>query len=127
MAFPTPQQMLTALLYCLQAAFCQTAAGLPALPDLAHHAPDVPAAASAQPVRLSFSCTSIVGQISTEQITAAELAERHGVAQGLAVCFHDVAVSADSAPSQVRWLELETMGGPWSHAVQVPQMSSVGD
>ena len=94
--------MLTAPLCRLQAAFCQTAASLPALPDLARHAAKAPAAASTQPVRLSFSCASLVGQISTEQITAAELAERLGVAQGIALCIHDVAVSADSALSQVR-------------------------
>ena len=83
---------------------------LPALPDLARHAAKAPAAASTQPVRLSFSCASLVGQICTEQITAAELAERLGVAQGIALCIHNVAVRADSALSQVRRGDSEKSG-----------------
>ena len=89
----------------MQAAFCQTAASLPALPEVPCHATDAPSAVPAQlPVRLSLSCSTLFGQIATEQIAAAEMAERHGVACGVALCIHDASVSYDSAISQVRRL-----------------------
>lgn len=86
----------------MQAAVCKTAVNLPTLPQLAYYASHKPSAEPAQPVRLSLSCRTIAGQIGTEDITATELAERDGVAQGIAVCIHDAAVIFDKAVSQVR-------------------------
>ena len=86
----------------MQATFFKAAASLPALPQLAHYSVKKSTAAPAQPFGLSLSCKSIVGQISTENVAASELAEKCGVAQGIALCIHDAAVSVDCAASQVR-------------------------
>lgn len=86
----------------MQAALCKTAVSLTTLPQLAYYASHKPSAEPAQPGRVSLSCRTIAGQISTEDITAAELAERHGVAQGIAVCIHDAAVTFDKAVLKVR-------------------------
>lgn len=94
----------------MQAAFCQTAASLPALREVARRTSKAPSAVPVQPpVRLSLSCSTLVGQITTEKITAAEMAERYGVARGIALCIHNAAVTADSALSQVGRLGLPVL------------------
>ena len=99
----TPSRTLSPARYRMQGAFTRTAGSLPALPQLGSWAAAVPAQVPTQPFRVSLSCGSVAGQISTEHITPTELAQRHGVAQGIALCIHDAAVTADGAASQVRW------------------------
>ena len=52
-------------------------------------------------MQLSVSCNSVTGQLSTEDITAEELADSHGAAEGIIICIHDICANIDRAASKV--------------------------
>ena len=87
---------------CMQAALSKAAIGAPILPQLtaspaAQQQPAVPGS----PIQLSVFCNSVIGQLSTEDITAEVLANSHGTAEGIIVCIHDICANLDRAASKV--------------------------
>ena len=86
----------------MQAAFLTAAIGAPILPQVtaspaAQQQPAVPGA----PIQLSVFCSSVIGQLSTEDIPAEVLANSHGTAEGIIVCIHDICANLDRAASKV--------------------------
>ena len=86
----------------MQAAILKAAIGAPILPQstaspAAQRQQAVPGAA----IQLSVSCNAIIGQLSTEDITAEAMADRHGAAEGIALCIHDICATFDRAASKV--------------------------